>query len=214
MATDGLKPWQRRRVAPVPKPTSKLGRWMRAGAIWLVLLFVGGVLQGFFLEPPLQQRLCRLDQLTSLCLRVGWGDLPTDAMRRDFASAQARGTRVALNAFRDKYPNGPMDPDAERALARCRPAETWIARDMPAIPIRVTHPLAPDAAAATNALAAEQAALACQGYGGGEYRLVAARADGAITSCRSAGGRQTCGWRGVAVCSVEQKAVVERCPPA
>ena len=188
-------------------------RWLQAAAVWLILLFLGGLLQGFFLEPPLQERLCRWSPVTSTCQTLGLGRLPTEAMKRDFATAQAAQTRAALNRFRDIHKDSPLDAEALRALERCRPVAVPVSETI-RHPMLVTQPLtAGDAEALAEEGARRLAAGLCGNLNGTTTRLVGVRIERAALECEGLGNRRLCTWKGAAACDIEEQRTVERCLP-
>ena len=227
-------PWRRRRAAQKATAEPKaLPRWWpvwlpawplrfgRAGiAIGLACMFAGWLVMetvsGVVFQPPLGDRLCRWQPLTGGCSALGIGNLPTPEQLRDFAAAQGVGTRQALNAFRDKHKDSPLDAEALRALARCREV-------MVPVPVTERHDLmatqpltsASQARAGAEAQAALAAERLCRRYESGEaFRFIRAQAERSSLDCVSSGGQQMCTWIGEAVCDLEEFRPVERCESA
>lgn len=202
-------------AAPPPRPPRWRG-WVKAALVWLALVLLGGAIQGFFFQPPLQDRLCRWGPLMSPCAAIGLGNLPTEEQQRDFAAAQAIGKPEALNAFRDKHKDSPLDAEALRALARCRdvlqPTPVTFRHEM-----ERTLPLTPagDVEAAAEAEAQAGAEKLCRPYVDSDaFRPVRVRAERRALDCQTLGGRRACVWRGQAVCDLEEMKPVKRCDPA
>lgn len=204
-------PWKRRRAARVARPPRPLPRWwpnwlpawpLRFGRLGVGVGLVGVVagwllmetISGVVFEPPLGQRLCRWGPVTGFCSALGLGNLPTEEQKRDLATAQAVGTRQALNAFRDKHKDSPLDSEAERALARCHDVMVAV-RVTQRHDLLVTQPLAAasQAEAGAETLANRAAERLCRGYeASNAFRMIGSQAERRSLDCVSLDSRRIC----------------------
>lgn len=192
--------------APRPAPAA-VRRWQWAG---VVAIAVSGLSLAADVA-SMQSLVCAAPGVHLACGVFGIGGVATRSEREEWAARPA-GDCDWLRAFAARHPRGAYADEIDRMLRpRTVVDETWQQEDRTE-PIYVTANLMPRAtieAARAEALSrgGEQAALACRGFNGGEFRLRSTRVDPASIQwqCVPTSGGIRCSFSADAVCTVEAR---------
>jgi hypothetical protein len=200
---------------PRPRPMTP-GRLARLMAVWVSGLGVAATLLGFAADlAGLQEPLCTIPGIHGVCASWGLGGVPTKAEQILWAQ-RAPGDCVDLRAYLASFPKGAFAEEAGRRLqaAETVEEESWTPdeHNLP-LTVRTTlTSLASEEAARADALTrgATEAAQACEGFNGGEFRLASSAAVAQSWRCSARGSGWVCGFDGQAICQAEARRVTQR----
>ncbi len=121
-----------------------------------------------------------------------------------------------LRSFLEQFPGGVYAARAQARLAACRRVEesTW-SDDTRRLPLMVRsrlkpHPTQEEAQADASARAPKEAAMLCEPFSEGTFRLESVSHEVAQWRCVPRGEEWTCGFDGAAICEVQVRATRER----
>lgn len=203
-------------VAGGPRPRPRIpSRRVRRLAIWVSGLVTAAIL-GFAVDlAGLQTPLCKVPGVHAMCSAWGLGGIPTKDEKTLWAKRVA-GDCEDLRGYLARFPKGAFAEEAGRRLQAAETVEDerWTPEEYhPQLTVRKTlAPLATEEAARADALTrgAGDAGETCEGFKGGEFRLVSAAAKVKEWHCSARGSGFVCGFDGQAICRVEVRRVTQR----
>ncbi len=164
-----------------------------------------------FCEMPLGQ-----PRLADSCGALAVPGVPVRAERLAWAAVRP-GDCGALRTYKERFPGGVFDSEADRRLmaVRFERSNAWtpLRRETTGFVSRQSSPLSDEAAAAADArdrVAEDAGQLGCRPVDEHE-RLIRVEISRAVPRCRRLGGGHSCALDYRAVCRMEERRMVEIC---